>query len=70
MLRDKIDKLGYDYLGKQYIYLNIVGDILVFLKEYITPKKDYPLINKPDDSLQDRWPYHHSSDNSHSEHLH
>lgn len=70
MLRDKIDKLGYDYLGRQYLYLNIVGDVLVYIKECITPKKNYPLAKKPDDPFQEKWPYQHSSESTHSEHIH
>ena len=70
MLREKIDQLGYEYLGKQYLYLNIMSDVLVYLKECLTPKKNYPLAKRPEEASQDKWSYQHPTEDSHAEHLH
>lgn len=35
MLRKKIDKFGYEYFGRQYLYLNVLGDIISYLKSSI-----------------------------------
>ena len=73
MLRDKIDKIGYEYLGRQYLYLNVMGDILVFLKECILPDKDSIEFSANDEEDSEVWPYHHHSSNSQDsqkEHFH
>lgn len=35
MLREKIDNFGYEYFGKQYLYLNVLGDIISYLKNTV-----------------------------------
>lgn len=63
MLREKIDKLGYEYLGRQYLYLNVLIDVFQFVKGSISDFAKEQFKEQLPDQNEVLWPPK-DSDNS------
>ncbi|MFA5583584.1 MAG: hypothetical protein WDA09_05150 [Bacteriovoracaceae bacterium] len=56
MLRDKIDKFGYEYLGRKYLYLNVFADVVNFVRELFMDYTKEQLKEHLKDQVELLWP--------------
>lgn len=59
----KVDKLGYQILGRGYLYLNIFFDVIDYCKETVLGPKHERLKLEDDEEWQDflKWRSRHDS---------